>query len=180
VNDAGPGRILPASDAPIQQRVHERPRSFTGAGVYDETGGLVHHQEVLVLEDHGDGNILGLGALVDEPGLDALTAADLAGRGGCFVAVEAYQTVFDHAPRRTPAHVEALGDQAIQPLPGLPRFDLEVVTRVVQREPRPSKEGTEAGPNLLRPRAAYEYGLVPAGRAAYHANVAFGDVKEYG
>jgi hypothetical protein len=106
-------------------------------------------------------------------------AADLAGRGG-FVAFEAYKTVFDHAPRRAPAHVEALGDQAIQPLPGLPRFDLEVVATVVQREPRPSKEGTEAGPNLLRPRAAYEYGLVPAGRATYHANVAFGDAKEFG
>jgi hypothetical protein len=146
--------------------------------VYDEPGGFVNHKKVLVLEDQGDGNVFGLGALLDEPGLDVFAAADLAGRGG-FVAIEAYQTIFDHAPRRAPAQVEALGDQAIQPLSGLPRLYLEGLATVVQREPRPSKESTEAGPNLLRPRAAYEYGFVPAGRPADHANGAFRDVADF-
>jgi hypothetical protein len=102
--------------------------------VYDETGGLVYYQEVLVLEDHGDVNVLGLDALLDESGLDVLAAANLAGRRR-FVAFETYQPGLDHAPRRASAHVEALGDQAIQPLPGLPRLNLEVVATGVQREP---------------------------------------------
>ena len=53
VDDARPARAADVGDAGrvVEQRVHQRAARHPGAGVDDEPGGLVHHQQVLVLVD---------------------------------------------------------------------------------------------------------------------------------
>src|SRR5215210_557551 len=58
VDDAGTVGVVAARYASIQERVHERTRRVASARVYNESGGFVHHQQMLVLEDYGHRDLL--------------------------------------------------------------------------------------------------------------------------
>jgi len=71
----------------------------------DEASWLVHHQEVLVLEDHGDGKVLGREPFLGKPGLDELPVPDLERRRS-FLAVYEQVTFSDEALHEAAANPE--------------------------------------------------------------------------
>src|ERR687898_711700 len=95
--------------------------------MHHEPRGLVHYEEMLVLEDTRNGDVFGFGLLFDETGLDSLPATRFAGRSALLGAIYPHEAFLDKAPRHAPARVQTLGDDPVQALPGLLGRYLEVI-----------------------------------------------------
>jgi hypothetical protein len=121
VHDPRPLGVLSPGGSTLQQSVDERAVSVTGRGMDDDTGGLVHDEEVLVLEDHAQVDLLrlervGLGLRqVDLEGLAAREPPALR-RGR---PLDAHRACGDQPlGRRARADLGALGQEAIEPRTG--------------------------------------------------------------
>ena len=87
----------------------------------DEASRLVHHQDVPVLEDNGDGNVLGREFFLGKLGLDELPVPDLVRRRNV-LAVYEQVTRSDEALHEAAAQPETTGGQPVETLPCFPRF----------------------------------------------------------
>jgi hypothetical protein len=76
---------------------------------------------VLVLEDHGDGNILGRESFLGKLGLDELPVPDLVRRRN-FLAVYEQVTFSDEALHEAAAQPETSGGEPVETLPYFRRF----------------------------------------------------------
>jgi hypothetical protein len=102
VHDARPQHVADAGQvvAVVQQRVDERPAAVSGRRVHDDPRGLVEHDQVLVLVEHGERDgfrrgARGLGIRRDR--LDEIARAH-AQAGGHLALVDAHASLFDPAP----------------------------------------------------------------------------------
>ena len=89
-----------------QPRVHHEPCRF------------VHYQDMLVLEDHGDGDLLGREILLGDARFHVLSAAYPVGRIG-FVAIDEQEVLLDESLHEAAADPEPPGGQPVDALPGL-------------------------------------------------------------
>ena len=125
VDDAGPqlaahpGEGIPAVG---QQGVHQRAVRVAGGGVDHQAPGLVHHDHVVILIDHVQGDVLGLG--FGGRGLGQYDLEYVSG-GGAVVfphgrAPEGHQPRFQKL-RRGGAAADGLltGEESVDPLPAL-------------------------------------------------------------
>ena len=126
MNDAGAQRVIPTFNAPVQERVHERARRVASSWVHHEPCRFVHYQDMLVLEDHGDGDLLGREILLGDARFHVLSAPDPVGRIG-FAAIDEEETFLDESPHETTADPEPSGGQPVDALPGLCRVYSEVL-----------------------------------------------------
>ena len=94
--------------------MHHEPRRF------------VHYQDMLVLEEHGDGDLLGREILLGDARFYALSALDRVGRIG-FAAIDEEETFLDESPHEATADPEPPGGQPVDALPGLCRVYSEVL-----------------------------------------------------
>src|SRR5919112_5506743 len=87
----------------------------------DEASRLVHHQEVLVLVDYGDGDVLGRESFLRQPRLDELPASDFVRRRG-FLTVYEQVTLPDEALHEAAAEPETKGGKPVQTFSGFRGF----------------------------------------------------------
>jgi hypothetical protein len=88
--------------------VHHEPRRF------------VHYQDVLVLEEDGDGDLLGRDALLGDARFHTLSAPDPVGRIG-LAAIDEEEVFLDESLHDATADPEPPGGQPVDALPGLCR-----------------------------------------------------------
>ena len=126
MNDAGAQRVIPAFNAPVQECVHERARRVASAWVYHEPCRFVHYQEMLVLEEDGDGDLLGREILLGDVRFHALSTLDPVGRIG-LAAIYEEEIFLDEPLHEAAADPEPPGGQSVDALPGLCRVYSEVL-----------------------------------------------------
>src|SRR5919202_2086992 len=98
-------RILSPLDASAHEGIDQRARTVPCPRVHHELRGLVHHQEVLVFEDHWDRYIFGCKRLPYKPDFDPFPITRLASRGD-LTTTDLHKTLFDHTARRAPAYTK--------------------------------------------------------------------------
>ena len=86
--------------------------------MHHEASRLVDDQDVLVLENYGNGYILGREALLRDPRLDALSAAHSVGWRD-LSTIEEQEILFDQASYATTAQAETPRGQRVETLTGL-------------------------------------------------------------
>src|SRR5919112_1920320 len=118
VNHAWPGGIFPTFYAPVQECVHERTRRVAGARMCHETRGLVDNQDVLVLEDYGNGYIFGREALLRDLRIDTLPAAYSVRRRE-LLSIDEQEVLFYQTFYATTAKAETPRGQRVESLSGL-------------------------------------------------------------
>src|SRR5215210_4022975 len=96
--------------------------------MYHEPCGLVHDQDVLVLEDYGDGDLLRRESLLGNPRLDVLSPAHLEGRRSS-LAVDEQEVLRDQALDGAPTDAETPGGEPVETLSGLGRVYPEASVR---------------------------------------------------
>src|SRR5215213_2848404 len=118
VNHAWPGGIFPTFYFPVQECVHERTRRVAGTRMHHEARGLVDDQDVLVLEDYGNGYLFGREAFLRNLSLDTLSAAHSVGRRE-LLSIYEQEMLFDQSFCATTAHAETPRGQRVESLSGL-------------------------------------------------------------
>src|SRR5215218_5524068 len=98
------------------------------AGMNHEAGRFVHHQEVLVLEGHGDGYVLRREPFFGEPGFDELPVPDPV-RGGALITVDVEVAFPDEALHEATAETETPGGQPVEAFPRFRGFYPEALGR---------------------------------------------------
>src|ERR687897_1864841 len=126
MNDARAQRVIPTFNAPVQERVHERARRVASSWVHHEPCRFVHYQDMLVLEEHGDGDLLGRESLLGDTCFHALSAPDRVGRIG-FAAIYEEEIFLDKSLHEATADPEPPGGQPVDALPGFCRVYSEVL-----------------------------------------------------
>src|SRR5687767_622171 len=81
---------------------------------------------MLVLEEHGDGDLLGREILLGDARFHALSALDPVGRIG-FVTIDEEEIFLDESPHEATADPEPPGSQPVDALPGLCRVYSEIL-----------------------------------------------------
>lgn len=121
VHDPRPLGILSPGGSPLQQSVHERAVSVSGRGMDDDTGGLVHDEEVLVLEGHAQVDLFRLeraGLGLRQVDLERLAACEPSALR-CGRPFDAHHACGDQPlGRRARANLGALRQEAIEPRTG--------------------------------------------------------------
>src|SRR5215210_2511295 len=112
--------------------------------MHHEARWLVDDQDVLVLEDYGNGYIFGREALLRDPRLDALSAAHFVRRRD-FLAIDEQVILFDQSLYETTAHAETSRGQRVETLSGLCGAYIE------GSGGHPAKAGSGRIPPLLPP-----------------------------
>lgn len=79
---------------------------------------FIHNQDVLVLEDYGDGDLLWREVILGDARFDALSAADPVGRRG-FPTIDEQEVLRDQALHEATADAEPPGGKPVDTLPGL-------------------------------------------------------------
>src|SRR5918994_3226152 len=79
---------------------------------------FIHDQDVLVLEDYGDGDLLGRETILRYARLHPLSAADPVGRH-CFPAIDEQEVLRDQALHEAAADPQPPGGKPVDTLPGL-------------------------------------------------------------
>ena len=102
----------------VEERVHQRPARVAGRGVHHQAGGLVHHQQRVVLMDHREGDVLG--HEVDRFGrrdlhLDALPGRDRRGLPDR-PPLHEHEALLHEPGRARARQVEAAGEPRVQAL----------------------------------------------------------------
>ena len=120
MNYSGAQGVIPSSNAPVQERVHERPGRVASARVNHEPCRFVHYQDMLVLEDHGDRDHLGREILLGDARFHVLSALDPVGRIG-LAAIDEEEVFLDESLHDATADPEPPGGQPVDALPGLCR-----------------------------------------------------------
>jgi hypothetical protein len=104
--------VLSARDAPLKKSIGQRSRTITCPRMHHEPCWLIYYQEILILEDHRNGDVLGSESFLEEVSLDPFAAACLTGRSN-FAPVHLHEAFLDHTARNAPAHVEMPGDEPV-------------------------------------------------------------------
>jgi hypothetical protein len=126
MNDARAQRVIPTFNAPVQERVHERARRVASSWVHHEPCRFVHYQDMLVLKEHGDGDLLGREMLLGDARFHVLSAPDPVGRID-FAAIDEEEVFLDESLYEAAADPEPPGGQPVDALPGLCRVYSEVL-----------------------------------------------------
>src|SRR5688572_4971373 len=96
--------------------------------MHHESCRFVHYQDVGVLEEDGDGDLLGREILLGEARFYELSAADPVGRRG-FVAIDEQEVLLDEALHAATADPEPPGGERVDAFPGLRGIYYEVPVR---------------------------------------------------
>jgi hypothetical protein len=94
----------------------------------DEASWFVHHEDVLVFEDYGDGNVFRRDSFFGEPRLDELAVPDLVRRRS-FLAVYEQLTLHDEALHYAAAEPETTGGQPVETISDFRWFYPETLGR---------------------------------------------------
>jgi hypothetical protein len=94
--------------------------------VHHEPCRFVHYQDMLVLEDHGHGDLLGQEILLGDARFHALSGLDPVGRIG-FATIDEEEIFLDESLDEATADPEPPGGQPVDALPGLCRVYSEVL-----------------------------------------------------
>ena len=137
----------------------------------DEAGRLVHHQNVLVLEDHADGYVLERESFLGKLGLDELPVSDLIRRRN-FLTVYEQVTFSDEALHEAAAAPETSGGEPVETLPSFRRFCPEALGV------HPLGETAGQDPtHFFSLEAPDDHGLGPGRRTPDHGHARGGDAQ---